>query len=147
MLDQESLNHSDLDGLIGAFRSILRFKHGTAFFFTQTVGRTQYAAGTTQDVVLFNGPDGTGDVFKSKFSYKFTRLGISRAPLRTGGIMAKQAAIRLGDGLGQSQSFAHFLEFICVTHYFPPWNQFEQIGFSATSRLLILSEPLEIAGC
>jgi hypothetical protein len=124
----------------------LGFKHRTAFFLAQTVGRTQDSAGTTQDVVLFNCPDGTGDVFESKFSYKFTRLGIGRAPLRTGGIMAKKAAIRLGDGLGQSQSFAHFLEFICVTHYFPPWNQFVKIGFSAIARLLISGEASDIAG-
>jgi hypothetical protein len=96
----------------------LGFKHRTAFFFTQPMRRTENTAGATQDVILFDRPDGAGNIFESKFSDKFTRLGIGRAPLGAGGIMAEQASIGFGNCLGQSKPFAHFLKFICTTHYF-----------------------------
>jgi hypothetical protein len=118
VFNQKPLNPTDLNRMIGTFGAVFGFEYRAALFLAQSVGRTQDTASAAQDVILFNCADGTGNVFKSKFSNKFSWLGISRAPLGAGGVMAKQAAIGFGNGLGQTEPFVHFLKFIGTTHYF-----------------------------
>jgi hypothetical protein len=95
------------------------------------MGRTENTAGTAQNIVLFDGANGAGDVLKPKFSYKFSRPSISRASLRTGRIVAKQAAVGFGNCLGQPEPLAHMLKFICTTHDLSSLMQFSLLDRSA----------------
>jgi hypothetical protein len=112
MFHQKALDSTNLDRPVGTFGSIQGFKHGAAFFFAKPRRRAKHPAGTSHYIIFFNGSYGTGDIFETKFADKFSRLGIGRTPLRAGGVVAKQAAVRFGNGLGQIKPFAHFLKFI-----------------------------------
>jgi hypothetical protein len=106
------LDFSDLDGPVSAFGVILRLKHRAAFFLAESRSRTKNPTGASQNVVCFNGANGAGHIFKTEFADKFSRLRIGRASFGAGAVMAKQAAVRFGNGLGQIKPFAHFLKFI-----------------------------------
>ncbi len=112
MFNQKPLDFTDLDGPVSAVGSILRLKHGTALFLAESRRRTKNPAGASHDIVFFNGAYGTGYIFKAEFADKFSRFGIGRTPLGAGCVMAEQAAVRFGNGLGQIKPFAHFLKFI-----------------------------------
>jgi hypothetical protein len=112
MFHQKALDSTDLNRPVSAFGSIQRFKHSAAFFFAKPRRRAKYAAGASHYIIFFNRSYGTGDIFKSQLADKFSRPGIGRTPLGAGGVVAKQAAVRFGNGLGQIKPFAHFLKFI-----------------------------------
>ena len=120
MLDQESLDVADPDGPVCTLRPIQGDKTSAAFLFAEAVRRAQLAAGPAEDVVLLDGADGAGDVAEAQLADELGRPGVGRAALGAGRVMAEQAAVGLGDRLGQVQSFAHLLEMFCGVQGYPP---------------------------
>ena len=120
MLDQESLDFADLDGPVGTLRPVKGDKASAAFLFAEPMGRAQLAAGPAEDVVLLDGADGARDVAQAQLADELGRPGVGRAALGTWRVMAEQAAVGLGDRLGQVQSFAHLLEMFCGVQGYPP---------------------------
>jgi hypothetical protein len=116
MFNQKPLDFTDLDGTVSAFGAILRLKHRAALFLAELRSRTKNPTGASQNVVCFYGANGAGHIFKTEFADKFSRFSIGRTSFGAGGVMAKQAAVRFGNGLGQVKPFVHFLKFIKITH-------------------------------
>jgi hypothetical protein len=116
MFDQKSLDFTDPDGALSPLGAILRFKHRTALLLAELRCRTKNAAGASHDIVFFNRAYGARNIFKPQFADKFSRLGIGRTSLGAGRIMAKQAAIRLGNRLGQIEPLAYCFKFVKITH-------------------------------
>jgi hypothetical protein len=94
----------------------LRFKHRTALLLAELRCRAKNPAGASHDIIFFYRAYGTGDIFKPQFADKFSRFRIGRTSLGAGRIMAKQAAIRLGNRLGQIKPPSHGFKFIKITH-------------------------------
>ena len=94
----------------------MRFEHRAALFFAQARSGAEHAAGPSQNIVLFYGANGAGNVFKTQFADEFSRPGIRRASCRTRGIMAEQATIGFGQRLDEIKPFAHLLELFSIAH-------------------------------
>ena len=116
MFDQKPLDFTDLDGAVGALRTLLGCKTGAAGLFTEAVGRAEFAAGATEDIIGFDGAYGAGDILKSQFTNEFGRSRVGRAFFGAGRIVAEQAAISFGDGLRQIEALAHLPEVYGVIH-------------------------------
>jgi hypothetical protein len=116
MFDQKSLDFTDLNGTLSPLGAILRFKHGTALLLAELRCRAKNPASASHDIVFFDRAYGARNIFKPQFADKFSRFGIGRTSLGAGRIMAKQAAIRLGNRLGQIKPPAHCFKFIKITH-------------------------------
>ena len=112
VLDQEALDLADLDGPADA--------RGAALLLAQPRGGAEHAAGAAQGIVLLDGADRPGDVAQAQLADERARVGFRRAALGARWVMAKQATVRLGQGLGEVEPLFHFPELVRVAHGEPP---------------------------
>ena len=98
----EALYFADGDGTIDA--------GGAALGFAQAGGRAQNAAGAPQNVVGFNGPDGTGDVLEAQLPDEQGGVRVRGTGFRTGGVVAEQASVGFRRGQLHAEPFFHLLK-------------------------------------
>ena len=122
VLDQKALNLSDLDRWFHPVGPVIGTEAGAALFFTKPGRRAEHPAGAAEDVVGFDGPDRTGNIFQSEFADEGSRVGIGRASLGTGGIVAQQAAVGLGHRLGKVEPRFHSFKVVSVFHCQPSYG-------------------------
>jgi len=108
VLDQEALDLADLDGPADA--------GGAALLLAQPWGGAEHAAGPAQGVVLLYRADRPGDIAQPQLADERARVGLRRAAPGARCVVTQQAAVRLGQGLGEVESLAHLLELIRVAH-------------------------------
>ncbi len=113
VLDEEALDLPDGDGPHDA--------RGAALLLAQARRRAQHAAGAAEHVVGLDRADGALDVAQAQLADEGAGVGLRRAPLRAGRVVAEQAAIRLGEGLDQAEALLHGLEPFGDAHPMPPW--------------------------
>jgi len=120
VLNEKPLDLANLDRSVITLGSALGGESRAASFFAEDLGGAQNAACPSQDIVLFDGTDCTGDILEAQFTDELRRLGSGGATRRAGRVVTQQAPIGFCDRLSPTKSFGHPAEIIPLVQNSPP---------------------------